>query len=271
MPSPFPGMDPFLEHGSHWPDFQRHLVAALRDALGSAVPDRYRVRVADRRYTPEGGGEHVEEFLEVRGPDDRLVTLVEVVSPANRTTPAGRTAYLATRADALARGAGTAEVGLVLQGTPTLSYSRDALGEFDYAVSVTRPALPDRYEIYTTTLPKRLPKFKVPLLPDDRNSEVLDLQAAAARAYDLGNFAGRINYRADPGVPLAEDHRRWLDEVLREKGLRVEAAQPSADEVAVAAYHLWERAGRPDGQDQEHWYRAAEQLRPHAGRPGEPV
>lgn len=89
------------------------------------------------------------------------------------------------------------------------------------------------------------------------------------RAYDLGGFAARIDYRCDPVVPLRDDDRRWLDQLLRQHGQR---SEPAADPVAVAAYHLWEQAGRPDGLDQEHWYRATEQLRPRAGSgsPGGP-
>ena len=78
----------------------------------------------------------------------------------------------------------------MLQGKPTLTYSRDGLPEYDYAVTVTRATAPDRYEIYTATLQKRLPKFKLPLAADDRDA-LLDLQAAFTRAYDLGNFGSR--------------------------------------------------------------------------------
>ena len=82
-----------------------------------------------------------------------------------------------------------------MQGKPTLTYSRDGLPEYDYAVTVTRSTAPDRYEIYTATLQKRLPKFKLPLAADDRDA-LLDLQAAFARAYDLGNFARSDQLRA---------------------------------------------------------------------------
>ena len=39
MPSPFPGMDPYLEGEKHWPAFQHHLVACLYQTLlpGSEV------------------------------------------------------------------------------------------------------------------------------------------------------------------------------------------------------------------------------------------
>lgn len=229
MPSPLPGMDPYLEHPKHWAAFQHHLLAGLYQILLPGLVDRYRARVGTRTYTAEmvlftsvTREDHAEEFVEVRNrADGRLVTLVEVVSPANKATPAGRAAYLEKRADALAQRAGVVQVDLVLQGKPTLTYSRDGLPEFDYAVTVTRPSAPDRYEIYTATLPKRLPKFKVPLAPDDRDA-LVDLQAAVARAYDLGNFAAAIDYKSPPhpDVPLSAANAGWLDQALKQLKLR---------------------------------------------------
>ena len=229
MPSPFPGMDPYLEHPDLWGAFQHQLLANLYQVLLPGLVDRYRARVGTRTYTAEMAlftsvvrEEHNEEYIEVRSrADGRLVTLVEVVSPANKTTPAGRAAYLAKRAEAAGQRAGVVEVDLVLQGKPTLTYSRDGLPEFDYAVTVTRSAAPDRYEIYTATLPKRLPKFKLPLAPDDRDA-LLDLQAAVGRAYDLGGFAALVDYKCPPpaDVPVPAAHAGWLDATLKQQKLR---------------------------------------------------
>ena len=228
MPSPLPGMDPYLEHPKLWPAFQHQLLACLYQVLLPGLVDRYRARVGTRTYTSEMAlftsivkEDHSEEYIEVRNrTDGRLVTLVEVVSPANKGTTAGRAAYLERRRDALAQRAGVVEIDLVLQGKPTLTFSRDGLPEYDYAVTVTRGSAPDRYEIYTTTLAKRLPKFKVPLAADDRDA-LLDLQAAFARAFDLGNFGAQVDYKAapPPDVPLTDAHRTWLDDYL--KGLKV--------------------------------------------------
>ena len=101
MPSPLPGMDPYLEHPKLWGAFQHHLLAGLYQILLPGLVDRYRARVGTRTYTAEmvlftsvTREDHAEEYVEVRNrADGRLVTLVEVVSPANKTTPAGRAAY----------------------------------------------------------------------------------------------------------------------------------------------------------------------------------
>ena len=229
MPSAFPGMDPYLEHPKLWPAFQHQVLACLYQILLPGLVDRYRARVGSRAYTSEMilftsilKEEHTEEFIEVRNrTDGKLVTLIEVVSPANKATPEGRTAYLEKRKEAILCRAGVVEIDLVLQGKPLLTYSRDGLPEFDYAVTVTRPTSPDRYEIYTATLQKRLPKFKVPLAADDRDA-LLDLQAAFMRAFDLGNFAAQIDYKGPPhaDVPLSDDNKKWLADLLKAQKLR---------------------------------------------------
>ena len=227
MPSPFPGMDPYLEDEKVWPVFQHQLVLCLYQILLPGLVDRYRARIGQRHYVTEQARstsvvreEHQEEFVEIRQRSDgRLVTLVDVVSPSNKSTDAGRRAYLSTRTEAQAGGANLVEIDLVLQGQPTLEYSRDGLPDWDYAVTVTRSTQPERYEIYTATLQKRLPRFRLPLASDDRDT-VLDLHTAFTRCYDQGGFAAKIDYRRDPTTALNSEDRQWLNEVLRQQKLR---------------------------------------------------
>jgi len=227
MPSPFPGMDPFLEDEKLWPSFQHQLVNCLYQILLPGLVDRYRARVGQRHYATEQAlftsvvrEEHHEEYIEIRQrTDGRLVTLVDVVSPANKTSTQGRQSYLEKRREGRSAGSNLVEIDLVLQGQPMLDYSRDGLPDWDYAVTVTRSTQPERYEIYTATLQKRLPRFRLPLAADDRDT-VLDLHAACARAYDQGNFAAKIDYQRDPVTALSDDDRQWLNEHLKKEKLR---------------------------------------------------
>lgn len=50
MPSPFPGMDPFIEASELWGDFHHHLVEGIHNQLADAAPDRYVVRTGERSY-----------------------------------------------------------------------------------------------------------------------------------------------------------------------------------------------------------------------------
>ena len=217
MPSPFPGMDPYLEDEPLWSVFQRQVVHALYQMLLPGLMDRYRARVAERHYTSEQAlftsvlrEEHHESLLELRQRSDgRLVTLLEVISPANKGTPEGRQAYLGRRQDARRQNAHLVEVDLVLQGTPVVDYARDALPTWDYSVAVSRWTKPDLPQVYPAALAKPLPRFRVPLASDDREV-VIDLQAAVTRAYDQGDFFEKIDYQRDPNTKLSAEQRDWL-------------------------------------------------------------
>src|SRR5262249_59199505 len=141
MPSAFPGMDPYLEDEKLWPSFQHQLVNSLYQILLPGLVDRYRARVCPRHYTTEQAlftsvirEEHHEELIEIRQrTDGRLVTLLDVVSPTNKTSPQGRTAFLEKRKEGAQHNAGIVEVDLILQGQPMLDYSRDGLPACHFA------------------------------------------------------------------------------------------------------------------------------------------
>src|SRR5580704_1205730 len=109
MPSPFPGMDPYLEDPKLWPEFHHQFLACLHQILLPALVDRYEARIGERAYTiadtyAEPGllGGHREEFIEIRSrADGKLITLIDVVSLANKRTATGQAAYLNTRREAV--------------------------------------------------------------------------------------------------------------------------------------------------------------------------
>jgi hypothetical protein len=50
MPSPFPGMDPYLEHPGMWPEVHHRLISAIADALEQTLSLDYRVAIEKRTY-----------------------------------------------------------------------------------------------------------------------------------------------------------------------------------------------------------------------------
>ena len=50
MPSPFPGMDPYLERRNVWPDVHSALIVATRDVLAPQVAPAYYVAIEERTY-----------------------------------------------------------------------------------------------------------------------------------------------------------------------------------------------------------------------------
>src|SRR5271168_4295457 len=88
MPSPFPGMDPYLE--AHWRDVHASLVIYARDALQGVLPGALRARVEESVLleTPQGFADHplfpdvrVVEYAGKRGLQTRPETAVAVAEP----------------------------------------------------------------------------------------------------------------------------------------------------------------------------------------------
>ena len=50
MPSPFPGMDPYLEAPGLWPDVHHELLSVARELLNRGLRPKYHVRVEERVY-----------------------------------------------------------------------------------------------------------------------------------------------------------------------------------------------------------------------------
>lgn len=53
MPSPFPGMDPYLEEPGLWPDVHHELISVARDLLTASLRPKYLVRIDERVYVSD--------------------------------------------------------------------------------------------------------------------------------------------------------------------------------------------------------------------------
>lgn len=87
MPSPFPGMDPYLENPALWPDVHHRLISTAARALAPQLRPKYLVRVEVRVYVTDESDPSRPAVI----PDLRVV-----VAPRPRRRPAlGRTARTA--------------------------------------------------------------------------------------------------------------------------------------------------------------------------------
>jgi hypothetical protein len=50
MPSPFPGMDPYLEHSARWPGMNQRLINRMSDVLNGLLPSHYIADIGERLY-----------------------------------------------------------------------------------------------------------------------------------------------------------------------------------------------------------------------------
>src|SRR5437764_6644253 len=77
MPSPFPGMDPYLESPDIWPDFHDALAAELRAVLNQTLPRPYYARLEMR---------HEVGIVEDEGGTRRIVPDVAFVRHPRRSS-----------------------------------------------------------------------------------------------------------------------------------------------------------------------------------------
>ena len=54
MPSPFPGMNPYLENSELWPEVHSRLIVAMADALNPQIIPKYRAAIDRRIYAIDG-------------------------------------------------------------------------------------------------------------------------------------------------------------------------------------------------------------------------
>ncbi len=270
MPSPFPGMDPYLE--VHWRDVHARLIVYACDALQGVLPGALRARVEERVLleTPQGIADHplfpdvrvvdfaekrgletvaeagvaltepllvetegegaTETFLEIidRESGNRVVTVIDILSPSNKSPGPNREQYLRKQREICSSDANLVEIDLNHFGSHTLAFPLAHLrprGRTPYMVCVRRAARRGVAEVYPMPLWQRLPAVKIPLRPDDADVP-LDLQALVEQCYRNGAYEGTLNYAADPDPPLLGGDKEWAAERLREKGLRPEKKPP---------------------------------------------
>jgi hypothetical protein len=271
MPSPFPGMDPYLE--AHWRDVHASLVIYARDALQGVLPGALRARVEESVLleTPKGIGDHplfpdvrvveytsrrgglitppgagvavadpllvdIEDepvsqtFLEIidRETGNRVVTVIEFLSPSNKSPGPNREQYVRKQREVCASDANLVEIDLNRFGTHTLAFPLAHLKpqwRTAYMACVRRATRRDKAEVYPMPLWERLPAVKIPLRPEDADVE-LHLQALVDQCYRNGAYDGTLNYKADPDPPLFGADQDWADERLYELGLRPRKKRP---------------------------------------------
>lgn len=145
------------------------------------------------------------EILDLHS-ERRLVTVIELVSPTNKTPGPGRDSYLAKQQEVLHSHVHLVEIDLLRTGQHVLAVPEDVARmrqEYQYLVSVNRAERRSRFELYPRTLRQRLPRIRIPLAEGDADVR-LDVQAEIDRLIELGRYEDRIDYSTACDPPLDE-------------------------------------------------------------------
>ena len=185
-------------------------------AAPMAAPDTQAVAVAVRLPTAEVVR---ERYLTVRQVSSRhIVAVIELLSPGNkRVGDTGRAAYLAKRAEILHSAAHLVEIDLLRAGAamPVIGDAPEGL----YRIIVSNNRLWPHVDLYPFGIRDAMPEFVAPLA-EGSPGVVVDLNGVMNEIYSARAYNLLIDYQTDPEPPLSDADCAWLDQLLREQGLR---------------------------------------------------
>jgi Protein of unknown function (DUF4058) len=243
MPSPLPGMNPFLESSELWSEFHSRMIVAIADALSETLSQDYRVAVEKRVYLSQGeettligipdvsitddsklatgavagasepvvveiplAEEVAERYLEIREvATGRVVTVIELLSPKNKRSGEGRDAYLQKRQRVVMSQTHLVEIDLLRGGVslPMVGGTKS-----DYRILISQSSRRPKADLYAFGLRQPIPSITVPLAGEA--SVVLDLQLLLHQIYDRARFQMAIDYQQILIPQLSEADQVWV-------------------------------------------------------------
>jgi hypothetical protein len=258
MPSPFPGMDPYLE-GALWTTVHFSLSAEIVRQLAPKLRPRYLVLPAERfvMETPESVAVSTADIYpdvgvaETRSvartaPETTLVAAplelatviptpiphvtIELRDTANRQLVTAIEMLSPTNKRGDGRQEYLAKRRRILLSTAHLLEidllrqgqrvpMQKPLPAASYFIFLSRAERRPITEIWPIGLRALLPVVPIPLLPGDRDV-ALDMQQVFTTTYDLLGYDLAVAYTRPPEIPLSKEDVAWAEALLRMAGLR---------------------------------------------------
>jgi Protein of unknown function (DUF4058) len=255
MSSPFPGMNPYLEHPELWSEVHHRLITAIADALAPDLLPKYRVAIEKRIYSSE-----IEDDILIGLPDVSIasrrslnseprstVMLASLIEPMAVTVPMleeAREGYLEIRE--VSTGKVVTAIEIVSPKNKQAGKGREAYEKkrqkilassthlveidlirsgkpmriiedvkSDYRILISRGNRRPRAYLYAFSVRDPIPSFPLPLQSGDREP-LVQLQELLNGVYDRAGFEIAIDYNLDPVPKLKPEDASWASELLRE-------------------------------------------------------
>ena len=259
MPSPFPGMNPYLEHPEFWSEVYHRLITAIADIIAPLIRPKYYAAIEKRAYLSE-----IEDSVLVGIPDLAVYTKR---TPTNQT---GSTVALATQTEAISvtvpipeeiresyleiREVGTGTVVTVVEiispknkragegreayekkrkqllGSSTHLVEIDLLRsgqpmrvleeiQSDYRILISRSDRRPRAYLYAFSVRDAIPSFSLPLQSGE-SEPLVELQNLLNGVYERAGYDLRLDYTQEPVPKLKPEDAIWAAELLRSLSLR---------------------------------------------------
>ncbi len=252
MPSPFPGMDPFIE-GHEWSNFHTLLIVEIHHALLRALRPRYVVAVEKHVFLATEFGErqgrivpdvsigdrettsktaftesaHTNEPLIVTLPQlERIEQPYVYIRDSDSTEIVTIIELLSPSNKAIGSGRDsyiTKREQLLNSGTHLVEFDLlrggerlpivEQLPEADYFACVSRTEERPRAQLFHWTLRDQLPIVPIPLINRDESTP-LDLQSVFNATYDNAGYDYILNYQQPVHPQLSPNAQQWIGQIL---------------------------------------------------------
>jgi len=154
-----------------------------------------------------------ERYLEVREMGtDAVITVVELLSPTNKRSGEGRSAYEKKRRLILGSDTHLVEVDLLRGGKPMLV--RGVQSGSTYRILISRSYQRPTADFYRIALQQSLPSFPIPLKPGDVDP-IVPLQEVFNQLFERARYGTRIDYRQSvPPPAFSKADQQSVDALL---------------------------------------------------------
>jgi hypothetical protein len=245
-------MDPYLEAQPFWNNLHSTMIVMLQGELKRRLPRKYTVwsdiyiwlhepdaetrrGKPDNFVTSHGSAANGSSLLTLPAPSttvlpairregnkylkikelhgERVITVLELLSPTNKTSGEDYYAFLAKRNEYLATRTNVVEIDLHRTGK-RMPLGKPAPPKADYYAFVSRASDFPQTAIWPFSVRDTLPTVAIPLKPED-GFIMLPLKPAFDAAYDLGPYDTAVEYTRPPRIPLRGKDVQWAKNLLK--------------------------------------------------------
>lgn len=257
MPSPFAGVDPFIEAQHFWQGFHTSFISICQETILESLPEAYDAQIEERIYLAElsederqllvtdmsvirertgfpaaSGGEAVATLEPVTVPLEITYETRERFIQITRQEDGELIAIFELLSPSNKR---NPDRGVYVQRRNGILNQPVHLVELDLLLDgerlpMRRPLPPAHFyalvsraerrpnsDVYGWTIRDGLPTIPIPLKAPDADL-ALDLAKVFRETYNRGQYQRRVKYRRETELSLGDADQAWLDKHLGERG-----------------------------------------------------
>ena len=158
----------------------------------------------------------IHRYLTVKNSSQDVVTVIELLSPTNKSNAIGRQKYLDKRYKVLSSLTNLVEIDLLRGGRPM---PMEIDQSSDYRIVISRPSQRPQADMYLFRIRDIMPNIPIPLRSSDFDVN-LPLNQLFHTMYEQRGYDLEIDYTKPPQPRLNKDDAEWAMSLIKQSKLR---------------------------------------------------